>query len=79
MGQYGSGARSSTHHSMLRSSTSSRSLTPNAAAVSLSPTTLRLITYGTRASSRCSRSELVLTRAGGCAGGPVMPVLPSAG
>ena len=44
MGQYGSGARSSTHHSMLRSSTSWRSLTPNAAAVSDSPTILRLTT-----------------------------------
>ena len=44
MGQYGSGERSSTHHSRFRSSTSSRSLTPNASAVSARPTTFRLIT-----------------------------------
>src|SRR5580658_3812125 len=56
IGQYGSGARSSTHHSRFRSSTSSRSLTPKSAAVSASPTTFLLTTYGTRASSRCSRS-----------------------
>ena len=44
IGQYGSGDRSSTHHSMFRSSTSSFSLTPKAAAVSASPTTSRLTT-----------------------------------
>jgi hypothetical protein len=44
IGQYGSGERSSTHHSMLRSSISCRSLMPKAAAVSAMPTTLRLIT-----------------------------------
>src|SRR5260370_12509070 len=41
---------------MFRSSTSSRSLTPKSAAVSASPTTFLLPTYGTRASRRCSRS-----------------------
>ena len=44
IGQYGSGERSSTHHSRLRSSTSSRSVTPNAAAVSAIPTTFLLTT-----------------------------------
>src|SRR5690348_18105843 len=57
---------------MFRSSVSSRSLTPNAAAVSARPTTLRLITYGTRASSRCSRSALVA----GCGGSGLAGVMP---
>src|SRR5260370_28134009 len=61
MGQYGSGDRSSTHHSMLRSSTSWRSERPKAAAVSAMEATFLLVTYGTRASSRCSR--VVLARA----------------
>ena len=38
IGQYGSGDRSSTHQSRFRSSTSCGSVTPNAAAVSASPT-----------------------------------------
>ncbi len=39
IGQYGSGARSSTHQARLRSSISSRSVMPKVAAVSARPTT----------------------------------------
>ncbi len=42
-------------------------MTPKAAAVSAIPTTLRLTTYGTSASSRCSRS--VAVAAGGVLAG----------
>ena len=44
IGQYGSGARSSTHQTRFRSSISSRSDMPNAAAVSVSPTAFLLTT-----------------------------------
>src|SRR3984893_8138208 len=59
MGQYGSGARSSTHQARFRSSISSRSLMPKVAAVSARPTTRLAATYGTSASRRRSRSAEV--------------------
>src|ERR1700691_5471883 len=49
---------------MFRSSTRSASLIPKAAAVSASPTTWRLTTYGTSARSRCNLSVAVPARTG---------------
>ena len=68
IGQYGSGALSSTHQARFRSSISSRSVIPNAAAASDRPTTLLLTTYGTSASSRRSRSAEVTMRGAAPAG-----------